>query len=105
MTWSQSSIPGSFHASSLARSTYEDHDDMRLSEFRLAVSDEFGEAYGRVLTQDLALAELGGRTAAQAILDGRDAREIWLALCRATDVPDERWYGVGQREPRKTNDG
>ncbi len=78
---------------------------MRLSEFRLAVSDEFGEAYGRVLTQDLALAELDGLTAAEAIVDGRDARDIWLALCRATDVPGERWYGVGQREPRKTPGG
>jgi hypothetical protein len=74
---------------------------MRLSEFRLAVSDEFGEAYGRVLTQDLGLSELGGVSAAEAIAAGVDAREIWLALCRATDVPPERWYGVGQREPKK----
>ncbi|MCY7412413.1 MAG: DUF3046 domain-containing protein [Salinibacterium sp.] len=78
---------------------------MRLSELRIAVSDEFGEAYGRVLTQDLALTDLGGVTAAQAIAEGRDTREIWLALCRATGVPDERWYGVGQREPRKPHDG
>jgi len=78
---------------------------MRLSEFRLAVSDEFGDAYGRVLTQDLALSELGGLTAAQAIADGRDTRDIWLAMCRATDVPAERWYGVGQREPRKALGG
>ena len=73
---------------------------MRLSEFRVAMADEFGEAYGRVLERDLVLGDLGGRTAEQAIADGADPREIWLAICRASDVPPERWYGVGLREPR-----
>jgi hypothetical protein len=72
-----------------------------LSEFRLAVSDEFGEAYGRVLTNDLVLGDVGGRTAEQAIKAGVDPRAIWLALCDASDVPAERRYGVGQREPKK----
>ena len=74
---------------------------MRLSEFWLAVSDEFGDAYGRVLTRDLVLGDIGGLTAEQAIAKGVNTREIWLALCRATDVPESRWYGVGQREPKK----
>jgi hypothetical protein len=72
-----------------------------LSEFRLAVSDEFGEAYGRVLTHDLVLGDVGGQTAEQAIKAGVDPRAIWLALCDASDVPAERRYGVGQREPKK----
>ena len=72
-----------------------------MSEFRLAVSDEFGEAYGRVLTNDLVLGDVGGRTAEQAIKAGVDPRAIWLALCDASDVPAERRYGVGQREPKK----
>lgn len=74
---------------------------MRLSEFWLAVSDEFGEAYGRVLTHDLVLGDIGGLTAEQGIAKGVSIREIWLALCRAADVPQSRWYGVGQREPKK----
>ncbi len=74
---------------------------MRLSEFWLAVSDEFGEGYGRVLTRDLVLGEFGGLTAEQALRAGLQPRVIWLALCMACDVPAERWYGVGQREPRK----
>ena len=74
---------------------------MRLSEFRLAVSDEFGEAYGRVLTHDLVLGALDSRTAEQALKAGVSTREIWLALCDATDVPASRRYGVGVREPRK----
>jgi hypothetical protein len=72
-----------------------------LSEFWLAISDEFGEAYGRVLTSDLVLEEVGGLTATQAIKTGVPVRAIWIALCRATDVPPERWYGVGQRQPKK----
>ncbi len=74
---------------------------MRLSEFWLAVSDEFGEAYGRVITRDLVLGDLGGLTAEQAIAKGVSVRAIWLALCSAGDVPKERWHGVGQREPKK----
>ena len=74
---------------------------MRLSEFQLAVSDEFGAAYGAVITRDLVLEDVGGRTAEQAIAAGANTREVWLALCRAMDVPPERWYGVGQREPKK----
>jgi hypothetical protein len=73
---------------------------MRLSEFRLAVSDEFGE-YGSVLLRDLVLTRIGGLTAEQGILRGVAPREIWLALCDAMDVPPERRVGVGQREPKK----
>jgi hypothetical protein len=75
---------------------------MRLSEFWLAMGDEFGDAYGRVLVQDLVLGDLGGRTADQALKDGVPAREVWLAICRASDVPPQRWYGVGIREPRES---
>lgn len=74
---------------------------MRLSEFQLAVSDQFGEAYGRVLVNDLVLAKLGDRTAATALASGVPARDVWLALCAATDVPRSRWYGVGLPEPKK----
>lgn len=71
---------------------------MRLSEFAVAVADEFGD-YGRVITRDLVLGEVGGLTAEQAIAKGVPAREVWLALCRAADVPPERWHGVGQVKP------
>ena len=74
---------------------------MRLSEFWLAVSDEFGDQYGRVVVHDLVLGALGGVTAEQAIKAGMPVREIWLALCKASDVPESRWYGVGQRQPNK----
>jgi len=71
---------------------------VRLSEFRIAVDDEFGEAYGRVITRDLVLGDVGGLTAEQAIKAGVPPRAIWNALCDASDVPESRRYGVGLRE-------
>ncbi len=65
------------------------------------MADEFGDAYARVLAHDLVLSAVGGRTADQALAAGVPAREVWLALCDAQDVPESRRYGVGQREPRK----
>lgn len=68
---------------------------MRLSEFRRAVADEFGQAYGSVLTRDLVLGPLSGRTADAALEAGVPAREVWLALCAETDVPASRRHGAG----------
>lgn len=69
---------------------------MRVSEFWQAVDVEFGEGYGRTVTRDLVLGALGDRTAVQSIAAGIDTKEIWVALCAATDVPPNRRYGVGQ---------
>lgn len=74
---------------------------MRLSEFRTAMHDEFGAAYGRVLTHDLVLSPLGGKTADQALAAGVPARDVWLALCAEVDVPRDRWYGAGIPAPRQ----
>ncbi len=71
---------------------------MRLSEFWIAMDDEFG-SYGRVLAHDVVLGDLGGLTAEQAIAAGVPMRSIWLALCEVQDVPESRRYGVGQRQP------
>jgi hypothetical protein len=65
------------------------------------MTDEFGEAYGRVIAHDVVLAALGGVTADQALAAGIPMRDVWLAICDAQDVPTERRYGVGQREPKK----
>jgi hypothetical protein len=73
---------------------------VKMSEFKQAIADEFGVGYGRVLAADLVLGDVGSRTANQALSDGVPPREVWLALCRATDVPRERWYGVGTPPPR-----
>lgn len=74
---------------------------MRVSEFRQAVLDEFGVGFGKVMTGDLVLGEFGGRTADEAIAHGADARDVWLALCRAADVPKSHWHGAGLPLPRQ----
>ena len=72
---------------------------MRLSEFRRAVTEEFGAAYGATLARDLVLPEMDDRTAEDALAAGIDPREVWLALCRASGVPESRWHGVGLMRP------
>ena len=73
---------------------------VRLSEFRVAVAEEFGESFGNALMRDLVLGELDDRTSQQALSAGVPARSVWLALCRACDIPESRRHGVGLREPR-----
>ncbi|SEC10250.1 Protein of unknown function [Paramicrobacterium humi] len=74
---------------------------MKLSEFWNAVDTEYGEGYGRVVVRDLVLPSLDGQSAEEALRAGVRPRAVWLALCEATDVPDERRHGVGLPEPRK----
>ena len=71
---------------------------MKVSEFRRAVAEEFGDTHGRVLARDLVIDELDGRTADAALADGVRVDEVWVALCRANDVPPVRWHGRGLPE-------
>jgi len=73
---------------------------MRKSEFDRAVDDEFGQAYGRVVTRDLVLQALGDTTADEAIAQGQSPRDVWIALCEAEGVPVARRHGVGLPSPR-----
>jgi hypothetical protein len=69
---------------------------VRSSEFWILVDGEFGRAHGRALTRDHVLFTLGNRTAEQALAAGVPEREVWLALCDALEVPEERRRGVEQ---------
>lgn len=73
---------------------------MRLSEFQRAVTAEFGDLRGRTLLHDLVLPEFGNRTPSAALDVGADPGEVWLALCRAEDVPRGRWHGAGLGDPK-----
>ncbi|WP_067163031.1 DUF3046 domain-containing protein [Microbacterium sp. TNHR37B] len=73
---------------------------MRRSEFARAVEAEFGPR-GDSLVSDLTLPGVGYRTADQALRDGIDPREVWLALCIEADVPVARRHGVGRIERRR----
>lgn len=74
---------------------------VRASEFRRAVSTEFGEQYGRALLRDLVIDALGCRTGDQALAAGVPEREVWEALCEAMEVPVERRHGAGLPDPRR----
>ncbi|MCA5922477.1 DUF3046 domain-containing protein [Curtobacterium oceanosedimentum] len=73
---------------------------MRVSEFWRAVDQVFGEAYGSVVTRDVVLEHLGGRSAVDALSAGIDTRRVWDALCDSQDVPLDRRHGKGLAEPR-----
>jgi hypothetical protein len=72
---------------------------VKVSEFHRAVADEFGP-FGRVLVRDTVVVALGNRTAEAALDAGIPAGEVWLALCRAQEVPRERWHGAGLPDPK-----
>ena len=63
---------------------------MRLTEFHELVEGQFGQVRGASLLVDHVLTPFG-RTAAQAIEDGVDPREVWRALCADFDVPRNQW--------------
>lgn len=64
---------------------------MRLTEFNERVTLRFGATYGTSVLADHVLAGFDGRTAAQAIEDGIEPRDVWRALCVDFDVPREQW--------------
>lgn len=57
------------------------------------MNEEFGESYSEVLRRDLHLQELEDRTADQALADGDNPKDIWLAICKSQQVPKSRWTG------------
>ena len=64
---------------------------MRLTEFHELVTRQFGPVRGASGLVDHVLTSLGGRTAAQAVEDGVDPRDVWRALCADFDVPRDLW--------------
>lgn len=62
-----------------------------MTEFHERVEGQFGPARGASLLVDHVLTRLGGRTAAQAIDDGVEPREVWRAVCADFDVPRAEW--------------
>ncbi len=60
---------------------------MRLTEFWRRMDARFGASYARSYAADQVLASLGSRTVLQALADGEDAKQVWRAVCDATDAP------------------
>ena len=63
---------------------------MRITVFRKQMAGEFGPVRGEMVAQDHVLSALGGLTPDQALEAGIPPKEIWLAVCDAFDVPEQR---------------
>jgi hypothetical protein len=64
---------------------------VRLTEFNELVENQFGPVRGQSLLVDHVLSGFGGRTAAQAIEEGVEPRDVWRTLCADFDVPRDQW--------------
>lgn len=60
---------------------------MRHTEFWARMDDALGESYARSWADLFVMAELGGRTASQALAAGVPPKEVWAAVWRALDLP------------------
>ncbi|MFE2754713.1 DUF3046 domain-containing protein [Actinosynnema sp. NPDC059335] len=63
---------------------------MRITMFRKRMAEEFGQVRAEMVARDHVLSALGGRTPDQALEAGLPTKEIWLAVCDAFDVPEQR---------------
>lgn len=66
---------------------------MRLTEFQQLVQDEFGPERAQWIIGSQVLPQ-SEQTVAELIESGVDPREVWIGLCDAFDVPEERRLGV-----------
>ncbi len=58
-----------------------------MTEFWRRMEKQFGAAYAESYARDQVLSELGGRTVAEALAQGEDAKVVWRAVCATVDVP------------------
>ena len=63
---------------------------MRLTELWERLSAELGPAYARSWAADTVLAELGGRTVADALAQGEDVKVVWRAVADHLELPPSR---------------
>ena len=55
---------------------------MRISDLRERLLLSFGAEWAPSFSQDIALSELGSMTVNEALKAGREADEIWKAVCK-----------------------
>lgn len=66
---------------------------MWISEFWTLMRDEFGDGPAHALARSHVLGALDNRTAQEALDAGTPPRQVWLALVKDLDVPEDRWWG------------
>ena len=64
---------------------------MRLTDFWARMERRFGRGYAESYARDMVLSQLGGRTVQEALDEGDDVKDVWRAVCAATEVePSDR---------------
>jgi hypothetical protein len=64
---------------------------MRISDLRERIVLSFGDAWATSFSQDIAISELGSMTVNEALKAGREADEIWRAVCKQCPVETEKY--------------
>jgi hypothetical protein len=60
---------------------------MRHTEFWARLEAALGQAYARAWASQFVMAELGGRTAEEALDAGVAPKQVWEAVWRALELP------------------
>ena len=64
---------------------------MRISDLRERLTLSFGEPWAPSFSADIAISELGSLTVNQALAAGREADEIWKAVCKQCPTETEKY--------------
>ena len=64
---------------------------MRISDLRERIALSFGDAWAPSFSQDIAISELGSMTVNEALLAGREADELWRAVCKQCPTETEKY--------------
>jgi DUF3046 family protein len=63
---------------------------MRHTEFWSRLDDALGPSYARSWADMFVITELGGRTASQALDAGTPPKEVWAAVWRVLELPQNK---------------
>lgn len=63
---------------------------MRHTEFWSRLDDALGSAYSRSWADMFVIGDLGGRTANEALNAGVPPKEVWAAVWRALELPQNK---------------
>ena len=64
---------------------------MRISDLRERLVLSFGEAWAPSYSQDIAISELSSMTVNEALTAGREADEIWRAVCKQCPTETQKY--------------
>jgi len=64
---------------------------MRISDLRERLALSFGESWAPSFSQDIAISELGSMTVNEALIAGREADEIWRAVCKQCPLETQKY--------------